>query len=63
MTGVLTAVVLFAAIAGLIAGYRTDSDRAESFDDAPRRVPNPGPRDLHTVTGSTLARAYVPSWG
>lgn len=31
--------------------------------DAPRRLPRPSARDLHTVAPGTLGRVRVPSWG
>lgn len=63
MTGLLAALLLFTAIVGLVAAYRTDDDGVRAFADSPRRLPDPGPRDLHTVTSGTLGRAHVPNWG
>lgn len=63
MFGLLIAALLFAGIVGIVASLRADDDSVQSLLDHPRKVPNPGPRDLHTVTSATLGRAHVPSWG
>lgn len=63
MGGFIAALALFAAIAGFVAAMRADDEAVQHFADSPRRLPNPGSRDLHTVTGITLGRAHVPSWG
>lgn len=60
--GLVTAIVCFGALTAIITALRTtgDADGGELVE--PRRTPNPGARDIHTVNGS-LGRAYVPSWG
>lgn len=63
MSGLIAAVFLFAAIAALVAGMRAEGASEASLPgDSPRRLPDPGPRDMHAVTG-TLGHAPVPSWG
>lgn len=63
MDGFIMAITLFAALVGIIVALRAEDRQVERFADAPRRLPLPGPRDLHAVTGATLGRAHVPSWG
>ena len=63
MTGFLAAIALFIAIATIIDRVRTDARSINADDAAPRPLPNPGARDVHTVASSTLSRAHVPSWG
>ena len=64
MTGILLALVLFAAVAAVATVYTASDDELTAFvDDMPNKKPKPGARDLYTVTGSTLSRAHVPSWG
>lgn len=62
MTGFLVAMALFGAIAAATsAATRAGADDELALDAGPRRLPNPGARDLHAVTGA-LGRAHVPSW-
>lgn len=63
MGGFIAAISLFGAIAGIVAAMRADDASVQHFADSPRRLPPPGSRDLHAVTGITLGRAHVPSWG
>lgn len=61
--GLFLALALFIALAGVVASMRSDDEAIAHAFDAPKRLPNPGSRDLHTVTSGTLGRAHVPSWG
>lgn len=61
MTGMLTALVVFLTVAGIVAALRSDDQAISPMADQPNRQPPPTARDLHAVTGS-LSRAYVPSW-
>ena len=61
--GLFTAIVFFGALTAAITALRSSDDAVEEFAAEPRRLPDPGSRDLHTVAGGTLGRAYVPSWG
>lgn len=64
MTGLLPAIALFIALGALATRLGRDASSDLPLPgDAPRTLPNPGARDVHTVSGSTLGRAYVPSWG
>jgi hypothetical protein len=60
--GMLLAVVTFFTIVAVIGVLRTDDEQVTDFADAPRRTPDPSPRDVHALTG-TLGAAPVPSWG
>ncbi|MEO6867500.1 MAG: hypothetical protein ABI200_05720 [Gaiellales bacterium] len=62
MTGFFTAVVVFFTIVGIISALRADEDALDAMADQPRKLPDPGARDIYTLTGS-LSRADVPSWG
>jgi hypothetical protein len=59
--GLLTAIVFFGALTAILTALRTTGDSNVGLAE-PKRVPDPGARDIHTVDG-TLGRAYVPSWG
>jgi hypothetical protein len=65
--GIVTALVFFGALTWIITALRESDDHsdvdARAWVEVPSRLPNPGPRDLHAVTGGTLGRAHVPSWG
>ena len=61
--GLFTAIVFFGALTWIITALRGSDDAADGYVREPKRVPDPGSRDLHTVTNGTLGRAYVPSWG
>lgn len=58
---VLLAVLVFAVVVGLTGIVRSE-DEAPAWPDAPRRTPDPSPRDRYAVTGM-LDRAPIPSWG
>lgn len=62
MTGIFLALLLFGAIATVGGVLLSSDETVEDFVDAPRRMPNPGPRDLYSVN-PTLGRAPVPKWG
>ncbi len=62
MTGIFLALLLFGAIAAIGGTMLTRDERAEDYADMPRRLPNPGARDRHSV-GAGLGRAPVPRWG
>jgi hypothetical protein len=59
--GLFTAIVFFGALTWAITALRQVDDAA-AYVAEPKRMPDPGARDIHTVDGS-LGRAYVPSWG
>lgn len=62
MTSIFLALLLFGALA-TIGGIMLSSDeQVDDLADAPRRMPDPGPRDRYAM-GTTLNRAPVPSWG
>jgi hypothetical protein len=61
--GLFTAIVFFGALTAVITALRSSEDASDGYVPEPKRVPDPGSRDLHTVTGGTLGRAWVPSWG
>jgi hypothetical protein len=63
MASLITAFAIFFVVASIIAVLRAEDESVATFADSPRRLPNPGSRDLHTVVGATLGRAHVPSWG
>ena len=63
MGGFIAALTLFLALAGIIAAIRAEDEVIDHAFDEPRRLPSPGSRDLHAITGNTLGRAHVPSWG
>lgn len=56
----IAAAALFCAVWLVIAVVRAE-DTTPIYGDVPKRLPDPGPRDQHTVTG-TLFRAKVPRW-
>ena len=58
LTALALALVVFA-----LAATRDRSPALDHTFDAPKRLPDPGPRDVHAVGGLTLANAPVPSWG
>ncbi|MCB0880003.1 MAG: hypothetical protein KDC46_13615 [Thermoleophilia bacterium] len=60
--GMLLAVITFFALVAAIGIVRVDEEDYNEFADAPRRTPDPSPRDIYAVTG-TLGSAPVPSWG
>lgn len=62
MTGIFLALLLFGGIATLSGVLLSSDEQVDDFADMPKRLPNPGPRDLYSVSG-TLGRAQVPSWG
>ena len=62
MTGIILALLLFGAMATVGGTLLSRDEQVDDFADAPRRMPNPGPRDRHNV-GITLGRAPVPTWG
>jgi hypothetical protein len=63
MASFITAAAIFVVIASIISALRTgDDEAAAAFADSPRKLPNPGPRDIYAV-GGTLGSAPVPSWG
>lgn len=61
MVATITAVALFLAIWAIAVEITSASDEVDAFD-APSRLPNPGPRDLHAVALGTLSSAPVPRW-
>ena len=63
MTGLLTAIGLFIALTALLAHLRSADDDRTYDGHVPKKLPNPGARDIHAVSGTTLSRAHVPSWG
>lgn len=61
MMGLLVAVLTFGVIAVVVSTIRAEDATASSYMEAPKRVPDPSPRDLHAVSG-LLGKAPVPSW-
>jgi hypothetical protein len=62
MLGLLVAVLTFGVIAVVVSTIRAEDVPTSGYMDAPKRVPDPSPRDLHAVSG-VLGKAPVPSWG
>jgi hypothetical protein len=60
--GLFTAICFFGALTWIITELR-GTEEPDGYAPEPKRVPDPGSRDLHTVSGPTLGRAHVPSWG
>jgi len=54
--------IALALVALAIAAIRDDTPALDHTFDAPKRLPDPGARDLYAVGGITLASAPVPSW-
>ena len=63
MTGLLLALLLFSALAATASVLDGRHAVGAGFrDEHVRHAPDPGPRDIHTVS-SSLGRAPVPTWG
>ena len=61
MASLITACAIFFVVASVIAALRADDETLQTFADSPKRLPDPGSRDLYALSG-TLGRAPVPSW-
>lgn len=61
MSGLIAAAALFGAVYFIVTALRAEDSHQTDGHGGPR-LPDPGPRDLHTVTPTTLGRAPVPRW-
>ncbi|MCW2924556.1 MAG: hypothetical protein JWM98_1960 [Thermoleophilia bacterium] len=61
MEMLFAAIALFGAVWAVTMAVRAEP-RAATFEDVPNPLPQPGARDVHTVSHGTLGRAPVPRW-